>query len=88
MPTKSRKSRSHSTSPAKKTRSPKTTKKRSSSAKSPKTEVDILSPAAMEKIYYIAHNAVHCLELTGFGPQSKKKKKKKKKKGTKQKKKK
>nr|XP_046235452.1 small lysine-rich protein 1 [Scatophagus argus] len=87
MPTKSRKSRSHSSRPAKKSGSPKTPKKRSTSAKSTKTEVDILSPAAMENVYYISHNAVDCLEFRGFGwPHSKKKKKKKK--GTKRKKKK
>uniref|UniRef100_A0A7N8XFS4 Small lysine rich protein 1 n=1 Tax=Mastacembelus armatus TaxID=205130 RepID=A0A7N8XFS4_9TELE len=57
---------------------PKTTKKGSSSAKSSKTEVDILSPAAMENVYYISHNAVDCLEFRGFGwPNSTKKKKKK-----------
>lgn len=56
--------------------SPKTPKKRSScSAKVTTTEVDILSPAAMENIYYIAHNAADCLEFRGFGwPNSKKKK--------------
>ncbi|XP_029317623.1 small lysine-rich protein 1 [Cottoperca gobio] len=82
MPTKSR---SHSSSPAKKTGGPKTPQKRSSSAKPTKKEVDILSPAAMENIYYISHNAVDCLEFRGFGwPNSKKKKKKK---GTKPKKK-
>ncbi|XP_018543037.1 small lysine-rich protein 1 [Lates calcarifer] len=86
MPTKSKKSRSQSSRPAKKTGSPKTPKKKSSSAKSTKTEVDILSPAAMENVYYIAHNAVDCLEFRGFGwPSSNKKKKKK---GTKRKKKK
>ncbi|XP_034530018.1 small lysine-rich protein 1 [Notolabrus celidotus] len=85
MPPKSRKSRSHSSRPAKKTGAPKTPKKRSSSAKSTKTEVDILSPAAMENIYYISHNAVDCLEFRGFGrPHSNNKKKK----GTKKKKKK
>ncbi|XP_070710322.1 small lysine-rich protein 1 [Pempheris klunzingeri] len=78
-PPKSRKSRSHSSRPTKKTGSPKVHKKRSASAKSPKTEVDILSAAAMENVYYIAHNAVDCLEFRGFGwPQSNKKKKKKK----------
>ncbi|KAM8739946.1 small lysine-rich protein 1 [Acanthopagrus schlegelii] len=85
MPTKSRKSRSHSSRPAKKTGGPKTPKKRSASAKTTKTKVDILSPAAMENVYYIAHNAVDCLEFRGFGwPHSNKKKKKK---GTKRKKK-
>lgn len=76
-PKPTRKSRSHSSKSAKKTMSPKTPKKRSScSAKVTTTEVDILSPAAMENIYYIAHNAADCLEFRGFGwPNSKKKKK-------------
>jgi len=40
--------------------------------------VDILSPAAMENIYYISHNAVDCLEFRGFGwPGATKKKGKK-----------
>uniref|UniRef100_A0A672ZMB9 Small lysine rich protein 1 n=1 Tax=Sphaeramia orbicularis TaxID=375764 RepID=A0A672ZMB9_9TELE len=53
------------------------TQKRSTSAKSTKKEVDIFSPAAMENLYYISHNAVDCLEFRGFGqPNSKKKKKK------------
>ncbi|CAK6949853.1 small lysine-rich protein 1 [Scomber scombrus] len=88
MPTKSRKSRSHSSRPAKKSGSPKTPKKRSSSAKSTKKEVDILSPAAMENVYYISHNAVDCLEFRGFGWPKSKNKNKKKKNGTKRKKKK
>ncbi|XP_072233665.1 small lysine-rich protein 1 [Leuresthes tenuis] len=80
MPNKSRKSGSH-----KKTRRPKKTKKSSSSAKCTENEVDIFSPAAMENLYYISHNAAHCLEFRGFGwPKSAKKKKKK---GTKRKKK-
>lgn len=33
-------------------------KKRSVSAKDTKLEVDILSPAAMQNVYYISHNAV------------------------------
>ncbi|XP_060885443.1 small lysine-rich protein 1 isoform X1 [Labrus mixtus] len=87
MPPKSMKSRSHSSRPARKTGNPKTPKKRSPSAKSTKTEVDILSPAAMENVYYICHNAADCLEFRGFGwPHSNTKKKKKK--GTKPKKKK
>nr|XP_043876543.1 small lysine-rich protein 1 [Solea senegalensis] len=76
MPTKSRKSRSHSSRPVKKTKSP---KKRSSSAKPTKKEVDLLSPAAMENVYYISHNAVDCLKFRGFGQPSANKKKKKKK---------
>ncbi|XP_068573499.1 small lysine-rich protein 1 [Cebidichthys violaceus] len=76
MPTKSRKSRSHSSRPTKKTGSPKTPKRRSSSAKSTRTEVDILSPAAVENVY-IYHNAVDCLQFRGFGwPKSNEKKKK------------
>ncbi|XP_054480973.1 small lysine-rich protein 1 [Anoplopoma fimbria] len=86
MPTKSKKSRSQSSRPTMKTGSPKTPKKRSSSAKSSRTEVDILSPAAMENVYYISHNAVDCLEFRGFGwPNSNKKKKKKGKKSKKKK---
>ncbi|XP_032445035.1 small lysine-rich protein 1 [Xiphophorus hellerii] len=30
-------------------------------------EVDILSSAAMENLYYISHNAPDCLEYRGFG---------------------
>nr|XP_019947900.1 PREDICTED: small lysine-rich protein 1 [Paralichthys olivaceus] len=88
MPTKSRKSRSHSSRPAKKTGGLKTPKKRSSSAKTTKTEGDILSPAARENVYYISHNAVDCLGFRGFGWPNANKKKKGKKKGTKRKKKK
>ncbi|XP_047245559.1 small lysine-rich protein 1 [Girardinichthys multiradiatus] len=76
MPDKSKKPRSHSSRSAKKTRSPKALKKKSSSAKSKKIEVDILSPAAMENLYYISHIAADCLEYRGFGwpnPQKKKK---------------
>ncbi|XP_041637255.1 small lysine-rich protein 1, partial [Cheilinus undulatus] len=87
-PTKYRKSRSHSSRPAKKTGSPKTPQKRSTSAKSSKMEVDILSPAAMENLHYICHNAADCLTFSGFGWKHSNNKKKKKKKGTKQKKKK
>ena len=29
-------------------------------------EVDILSPAAMLNLYYIAHNVADCLQLRGF----------------------
>uniref|UniRef100_A0A3Q3VW02 Uncharacterized protein n=1 Tax=Mola mola TaxID=94237 RepID=A0A3Q3VW02_MOLML len=71
-----KKSRSHSLRPAKKTGKTKTNKKRSSSAKSTKVEVDILSPAARENVYYISHNAMDCLGFRGFGwPHSKNKKK-------------
>ncbi|XP_038608911.1 small lysine-rich protein 1 [Tachyglossus aculeatus] len=34
--------------------------------KQKKPEVDILSPAAMLNVYYIAHNAADCLTLRGF----------------------
>ncbi|XP_045876883.1 small lysine-rich protein 1 isoform X1 [Meles meles] len=44
--------------------------------KQKKPEVDILSPAAMLNLYYIAHNVAHCLQLRGFrwpgAPKSKK----------------
>ncbi|KAG5845097.1 small lysine-rich protein 1 [Anguilla anguilla] len=77
MPT-ARKSRSHSAARAKKGKRKKSPKKRSSSAKTAKKEVDILSPAAMENAYYISHNAVDCLEFRGFGwPEATKKKGKK-----------
>ncbi|KAK6471967.1 small lysine-rich protein 1, partial [Huso huso] len=42
-------------------------KKRSLSGKSPKPEVDILGPVAMENLYYISHNAADCLAFRGFG---------------------
>lgn len=50
-----------------------------------KKEVTVLSPAAMENLYYIAHSAVDALEIRGFGwegdrPRKKKKGKKGKKK--------
>ncbi|XP_019605649.1 small lysine-rich protein 1 [Rhinolophus sinicus] len=48
--------------------------------KQKKPEVDILSPAAMLNLYYIAHNVAHCLHMRGFlwpgAPKSKKGKKK------------
>ncbi|XP_015208031.2 small lysine-rich protein 1 [Lepisosteus oculatus] len=82
MPTKARRSRSHSTGAGKTGRKKKAHKKRSASVKTAKREVDILSPAAMENVYYISHNAMDCLEFRGFGwPDSIKKKKKKGKKG-------
>uniref|UniRef100_A0AC11DTH1 Uncharacterized protein n=1 Tax=Ovis aries TaxID=9940 RepID=A0AC11DTH1_SHEEP len=34
--------------------------------KQKKPEVDILSPAAMLNLYYIAHNVADCLQLRGF----------------------
>ncbi|XP_031721468.1 small lysine-rich protein 1, partial [Anarrhichthys ocellatus] len=67
MPTKSGKSRSHSSRPTKKTESKNTQKKEVLYAKSTRTDVDILSPAAVENVYYISHNAVDCLEFRGFG---------------------
>ncbi|XP_041709726.1 small lysine-rich protein 1 isoform X2 [Coregonus clupeaformis] len=73
--TESRKSRSHSGRPVKKPERRRSSKKRSVSAKATKSEVDILSPAAMQNVYYISHNAVDCLEFRGFGwPESTKKK--------------
>ncbi|KAK2858883.1 hypothetical protein Q5P01_003503 [Channa striata] len=82
MPTKSKKSRPNKSRLAKKAGNQKASKNTSGSAK---TEVDLLSPAAMENVYYISHNAVDCLQFRGFGwPNSTKKKKKK---GTKRKKK-
>nr|XP_040030206.1 small lysine-rich protein 1 [Gasterosteus aculeatus aculeatus] len=62
--------------PTKKTASKNESPKRSSSAKSPQTDVDILSPAAMQNAYYISHNAMDCLRFRGFGWQSSKEKKK------------
>ncbi|XP_051974758.1 small lysine-rich protein 1 isoform X2 [Xyrauchen texanus] len=67
MPPGSKKSRSKSARPAIKSKKKQSSKKRSISAKSKKTEADILSPAAMENVYYISHNAVDCLEFRGFG---------------------
>ncbi|XP_076861024.1 small lysine-rich protein 1 [Brachyhypopomus gauderio] len=78
MPTATKKSRSHSARPRKKSVKKQASKKRSANAKSAQPEVDILSPAAMENAYYISHNAVDCLEFRGFGwPQAPKKKGKK-----------
>ncbi|ELK13861.1 hypothetical protein PAL_GLEAN10019141 [Pteropus alecto] len=34
--------------------------------KQKKSEVDILSPAAMLNLYYIAHNVADCLRMRGF----------------------
>lgn len=67
QPSGTKKSRSQSAKPATKSKKKRSSKKRSVSAKSTKTDVDILSPAAMENIYYISHNAVDCLEFRGFG---------------------
>ncbi|XP_029486010.1 small lysine-rich protein 1 isoform X2 [Oncorhynchus nerka] len=76
MPTQSTKSRkSRSKRPVKKAERRRSSKKRSVSAKATKSEVDILSPAAMQNVYYISHNAVDCLAFRGFGwPKSTKKK--------------
>ncbi|XP_062374336.1 small lysine-rich protein 1 [Sardina pilchardus] len=63
MPAEGRKQRSHSARPSRRRRS----RRRASSAKSPRAEVDILSPAAMTNAYYISHNAMDCLEFRGFG---------------------
>ncbi|XP_029969906.1 small lysine-rich protein 1 [Salarias fasciatus] len=52
--------------------------KKKSSAKPPKTELDPLSPEAIETAYYVAHNAAQFLELRGFGWSKSQKKKKKK----------
>lgn len=79
QPTKSRKPRSHSSKPANKTRKPKPPTNISSNAKSAAAELDILSGAAMENLYYISHNAMDCLTFRGFGWQHTKKTKKKKK---------
>lgn len=77
QPTKSRKSRSHSSKRANKTRKQKLPSNISSNAKST-TELDIFSAAAMENLYYISHNAMDCLTFRGFGWQHSKKTKKKK----------
>lgn len=81
MPSGSKKSRPQSARAASKSKRKRSSKKRSVSAKASKTDVDILSPAAMENVYYISHNAVDCLEFRGFGwPGATKKKGKKSKK--------
>ncbi|KAK6488209.1 small lysine-rich protein 1, partial [Huso huso] len=64
QPPKSGKKKSHSANPGKRKTS---SKKRSLSGKSPKPEVDILGPVAMENLYYISHNAADCLAFRGFG---------------------
>ncbi|XP_055974440.1 small lysine-rich protein 1 isoform X1 [Sorex fumeus] len=54
-------------------------KRKGRAKKQKKAEVDILSPAAMLNLHYIAHNAAHCLFLRGFrwpgAPKTKKGKK-------------
>uniref|UniRef100_A0A8D0C4M8 Small lysine rich protein 1 n=1 Tax=Salvator merianae TaxID=96440 RepID=A0A8D0C4M8_SALMN len=55
-------------------------KRKDKKGKKAATEVDILSPAAMLNLYYIAHNAAACLQFRGFPwPGSLKKKGKKRK---------
>ncbi|XP_030072747.1 small lysine-rich protein 1 [Microcaecilia unicolor] len=41
-------------------------KKSGKAGKSPIPEPDILSPAAMLNVYYIAHNAADCLVFRGY----------------------
>ncbi|XP_055087744.1 small lysine-rich protein 1 isoform X2 [Periophthalmus magnuspinnatus] len=75
-----RKTRSHSSQPTKKSgqsQAHNKTKKKSASAKIPNPEVDLLSTAAMENLFYISHNAAHCLEFRGFGWSNKSKSRKK-----------
>ncbi|XP_075907711.1 small lysine-rich protein 1 [Nelusetta ayraudi] len=79
QPTKTRKPKSHSAKPAKKTRKQKSPSNTSSNAKSTGAELDILSAAAMENLYYISHNAMDCLTFRGFGWQHSQKTKKKRK---------
>ncbi|XP_062578815.1 small lysine-rich protein 1-like [Saccostrea cucullata] len=67
----------------------KSAKSRSQSAKSEKGDKsapDIMSPAAMENLYYIAHDAPDALDKRGFGWPDAGKKKGKKGKGKKKKK--
>ncbi|XP_065121888.1 small lysine-rich protein 1 [Paramisgurnus dabryanus] len=76
MPPGTKLSKSQSAKPATKSKKKHSSKKQST--KPPKKDVDILSPAAMENIYYISHNAMDCLEFRGFGwPGASKKKGKK-----------
>lgn len=46
-------------------------------------EIMVLSPAAMENLYYVAHSAVDALDIRGFGWKAEDQKKKKRKKGRK-----
>ncbi|XP_054656145.1 small lysine-rich protein 1 [Dunckerocampus dactyliophorus] len=78
MATKSTKSRYQGSKPGKKTGNPKSGKKRSSSDKVTKKDVDVFGPAAMQNVYYIAHNAAACLEFRGYGWSKDKRKKGKK----------
>ncbi|KAG7268762.1 hypothetical protein CRUP_034246, partial [Coryphaenoides rupestris] len=91
MPAKANNGRPHGARPARKSAKPgPAARKRSPGAKkktpagattaaaaAAATQVDILSPAAMTNLYYISHNAMHCLEFRGFGWPKKKKGKKK-----------
>ncbi|XP_048862007.1 small lysine-rich protein 1 [Brienomyrus brachyistius] len=77
MPTKTRTSKLESAEPTKKNKRKISSKKRSLNVKSVQKEVDIFSAAAMENVYYIAHNAVDCLRFRGFGSSKAPKKKKK-----------
>ncbi|XP_077399795.1 small lysine-rich protein 1 [Vanacampus margaritifer] len=67
MAIKTTKSRSHSSKPTKKNGPANAAKRRSNGDKAPKEDADILSAAAMQNVYYIAHNAANCLELRGYG---------------------
>ncbi|KAG7320336.1 hypothetical protein KOW79_016189 [Hemibagrus wyckioides] len=76
MPTRTKKSKSHSAKPKKKSDKKRPSKKRSANTACSKPAVDILSPAAIENAYYISHSAVDCLEFRGFSwPEATKKKK-------------
>ncbi|XP_018602547.1 small lysine-rich protein 1 [Scleropages formosus] len=87
MPIKTSKLKSHSAGSAKKRSKKSASKIRPLSAQCDRREIDILSRAAMENIYYISHNAVDCLEFRGFRwPMAGKAKKGKKSKKTKSKK--
>ncbi|KAL5013375.1 hypothetical protein ScPMuIL_007645 [Solemya velum] len=76
-----KKGKSAKKSAGKKKGGKKSGKKKSSSAKLSKPDKpapDILSPAAMENLYFIAHDAPDALEKRGFGwPDGSKKKGKK-----------
>ena len=61
------KSVSRSRSPKRKKSGKKSAKSRGASAKSTTRDVDVLSPAAMENLYFIAHGPVDALEMRGYG---------------------
>lgn len=67
QPAETKKSKSHSAKPKKKSDKKRPSRKRSANSTCTKPAVDILSPAAIENAYYISHNAVDCLEFRGFG---------------------